>query len=229
MAKTKVTKRKHVKNEGKPFACHCGTRFLKRIYLNAHIKKFHLEKKEAPSTSIISYEIEDDFDWSDPDIELLEPGREGEEEHQDISSFDSSSESSNEEDKGSDSMNKDDNTEKNIQEDSAGSSKDCADMNLTTKETTEGESGNMSEDSSSQCQEISDNKDNREVQAIYEGRMYCKPTQPMKVLAPKRKLEGNSTDSDIEEIQVSVKESMKKRLCFNLPGGKKLKVDIRLE
>lgn len=48
MAKLKVTKtkiaqkEKHDKNQDKPFSCHCcGSRFIKRIYLDAHIKKFH--------------------------------------------------------------------------------------------------------------------------------------------------------------------------------------------
>ena len=44
MAKTKTTKRKSVQPIDKPFACHCGTRFLRQTYLNVHMRKFHPEE-----------------------------------------------------------------------------------------------------------------------------------------------------------------------------------------
>ena len=94
MARTKTTKKKCTQPQDKPFACHCGTRFIKRIYLNAHIKKFHLDKtedginnqnvdsenrsskvmdcEESSISSVMNFELEEE-DWSDPDIELLEP------------------------------------------------------------------------------------------------------------------------------------------------------------
>ena len=47
MAKTKTTKRKCMENAEKSYACFCGVRFIKRVYLNAHIQKFY----SGPKTS----------------------------------------------------------------------------------------------------------------------------------------------------------------------------------
>ena len=48
MAKTKTTKRKTVQPVDKPYSCHCGTRFIRRTYLNVHIKKFHNDEVVPP-------------------------------------------------------------------------------------------------------------------------------------------------------------------------------------
>ena len=44
MAKTKTMKRKSIQPVDKPFACHCGTRFIRQTYINVHMKKFHPEE-----------------------------------------------------------------------------------------------------------------------------------------------------------------------------------------
>ena len=60
MVKTKITPRKapakKPQETEKPFSCvTCGTRFMKRAYMNVHIKKFHTgssySKIVSPSTS----------------------------------------------------------------------------------------------------------------------------------------------------------------------------------
>ena len=52
MAQTKVFKKISIKKkEDKPFAFHCGTGFIKRIYMNAHIRKFY--RTQVDKTSMI--------------------------------------------------------------------------------------------------------------------------------------------------------------------------------
>ena len=58
MARTKTTERKRVNQSDKPYSCnHCGTRFIRKTYLNVHIKKFH----EVKSTALVPENVTEVF------------------------------------------------------------------------------------------------------------------------------------------------------------------------
>ena len=80
--------------------------------------------------------------------------------------------------------------------------------------------------------------------AIYLGRTYSKPTHPMRPYAPKRKASesgpsgeevvkqkkaSDSDSEDIDEIQINMKDTMKKRLVLKFPGGKKLEMNLKFK
>ena len=67
-------------------------------------------------------------------------------------------------------------------------------------------------------------EDKRDIQKVYNGRTYCKPTQPSKVFIPKRKQEET-----IDEMIVNVSDNLKKRVIMRLPCGKQIKLDISME
>ena len=231
MAKTKLTKRKLVKKEDKPFACHCGTRFIKRVYLNAHIRKFHgtqveIPNSEQPSTSKAAdhqpstskatdnqnWNLSDLEDWSDPEIELLDPVRDPESEGDEM-------ENDNENDTDGEVICLGD--ESDVKEKSVSDKEDNVEETVTNlKENAEDEVVGVVNDS----KEIMQKEDTRDIQKVYEGRTYCKPTQPSKVFAPKRKQEET-----VDEIIVNVSDSMKKRIVMRLPSGKQIKLDISME
>lgn len=284
MAKTKITKRKCVEKEEKPFLCKCGTRFLKRIYLNAHIKKFHADvQSSSGNTSSELSLVRDNFegsDWSDPDIELGEP----KESTDSGKSDESSSEEENHEDKEEKQDNdKSRNYTKENNEGHKRAEVDEQETEIMENKNSDGKAEIINDRKDKEKTGIMDNKsiatetviklnkDQREVREIYQGRLYSKPTKPIKIFAPKKSSTGGSAcktsvmeemeginkhnvslpskktgqkeikkqskvnqeverdDSDIDEIQITVKDKTKKRLTIKLPDGKKLKLDIHLE
>ena len=85
MARTKTTERKRVNQSDKPYSCnHCETRFIRKTYLNVHIKKFHersTSQEQVKSTALVPKNVikvlnYSDDDWTDPEISLDEPLRE---------------------------------------------------------------------------------------------------------------------------------------------------------
>lgn len=244
MAKTKTTTRKRVKPADKPFGCHCGTRFLKRAYLNAHIRRFHSggdipaattseQIPEKCETEAFSYS---DEDWTDPDISLEEP----------VTQSESSSELKESDIKDCDSIEKDlavsdsDLEEvQNEEDDKKTNSPSDIKTEEECKDAAEISSGVQQEERIKKTEFVQKQKeksgevedDTREIRNIYEGRLYSKPTVPMRVMAPKRQttLVSREKDDDVDEIELKLKDSRKKRLVLKCPCGKKLKLDIQLE
>ena len=234
MAKTKMTerKRKVVPNKEKPFICGtCGTRFLRRTYLNVHNKKFHANEvdtvkknpiptdatgspipvcvpKPGTSSGKESFLLED---WSSPDIELLEPGENSEPE------LDESVTSPDVEDNSVESEKGGEETEKGEQK---------VDQKLDDGQPEKQDSVKKEEMES--LEKRKDAGDIREVNKIYEGRLYTKPTRPMRPLAP-RKHDQEDSEEDLDEIQISLRDCKKKRVIFKLPGGKKLQMDLKFQ
>ena len=268
MAKTKMTERKVkvVQTKDKPFACEtCGTRFLRRTYLNVHMKKFHESKEETnkvhesketktsheskketikditgspslspgPSTS----KQDDGFlleDWSSPDIQLLEEEEASEQEQSGSESVDNCCNEKDKEKQGENELDVSLKGEPNDGEERSGDN-DCDEKNGEKQ----GEV-NMKEGEPRDGEEKREEKDTRTIRNIYEGRVYSKHTQPMKPFAPKRKISTNeqpdqkrakeenveSGTEDIDEIQISVNQNMRKRVVLKFPGGKRLQMDL---
>ena len=240
MVKTKITPRKapakKPQETEKPFSCGtCGTRFMKRAYMNVHIKKFHTGSSDSkivspstssksvvsPSTSLksvvspsFSSPKELDYeDLSDPEIELLD------------AKSDESAKSSPEVVKAD--LNEGNGKEALVQEES---------IEMQIEEKVPDENNNTSD--------MMKGTDSRKVEAIYLGRTYSKPTHPMRPYAPKRKASesgpsgeevvkqkkaSDSDSEDIDEIQINMKDNMKKRLVLKFPGGKKLEMNLKFK
>ena len=65
-------------------------------------------------------------------------------------------------------------------------------------------------------------EDIRKVKELFLGRIHCKPTRPMKPLAPVKRFQEKPVEEEaIDEIIINLKDDMKKRIVFKLPSGKK--------
>ena len=247
MARTKTTERKRVNPADRPFFCHhCGTRFLRKTYLNVHIKKFHstgINSEQEKSVTLMPEKVEtemlsySDEDWTDPDISLEEPLRESEgsselEDNNDKKDYDSVESDLIVSESDSEVVQKEEEDEK-----AEGQSE------IQTEEAEKADRSSEvqkeEEDEKTECSNLIQKekvagvreKDKREIRDIYQGRLYSKRTVPMRVMAPKRQSTCvlPEKDEDIDEIELKLKDSRKKRLVLKCPCGKRLKLDIQLE
>ena len=240
MAKTKTTKRKTVQPVDKPYSCHCGTRFIRRTYLNVHIKKFHNDevvppkvpetKSETPKVpetksvppkipelkSNVSPNVKPSTskaftldDLSSPDCEVLEPY-----------DIDSDSDNMDCSSGGSSDSKKSDNEEVVDNE-----------MELNRgKEEKRNEEVVDTEIELNHGKEEMGKEDIRKVKELYLGRIHCKPTRPMKPLAPVKRFQEKPVEEEaIDEIIINLKDDMKKRIVFKLPSEKKLQMDLNFK
>lgn len=247
MARTKTTERKRVNQSDKPYSCnHCGTRFLRKTYLNVHIKKFHersTSQEQKKSTALVPENVTEvlnysDEDWTDPDISLDAPLRE-----QDSDTDSELENSRNEKDSesivndliisGSDSDLEQENKAKKVESPSdiqiEIEAEKPQDLSKVQKEK-EVENAVCINAIQEKVSEVGE-EDQRKIRGIYEGRLYSKRTAPMRVMAPKRQSTciSSEKDEDIDEIELKLKDCSKKRLVLKCPCGKRLKLDIQLE
>ena len=239
MARTKTTERKRVNQSDKPYSCNqCGTRFIRKTYLNVHIKKFHersTSQEQAKSTALVPENVIEvlnysDEDWTDPDISLDEPLREQD------SNTDSELENSRNE-KACDSVVNDlvvsESGSDLVQENKTKKVESPSDMQIEIEAEKPQDLSKFQEEKefeNSVCIDaIQENvsevgeEDKREIRGIYEGRLYSKRTAPMRAMAPKRNSACmlSQKDEDIDEIELKLKDCSKKRLVLKCPCGKK--------
>lgn len=237
MARTKITKRKHVPTKDKPWICTtCGTRFMKKTYMNVHMKKFHgenvdekseppkkpepeekpetpkmkIEKSNEPRPSTSKFTLDD---LSSPDCEILDPG--------DIESS-------------KDSESTDSNSDIESSEESVVEKEEVEKQEVKKQESEKQEvvkeksSGNKKEELAIPKEDV------RKVQNLYEGRIVNKPTRPMRPLAPVKRNIGKEEnkleeEEDVDEIVVNMKEDMRKRVVLKFPNGKRLQMDFNFK